>query len=233
MEFMTLVRRIRAALVALVAGLGLWLLPATAFAETGQENTTTVTLPPAPTLTVPVLPVPTLPAPTLPAASSSTGGSLTVPTLTVPQLQVPSLAVPTLTVPTLTVPQLQVPSLTVPALQVPEMPALTLPPAEQTGIASVGSTPTRPRTGNGNAAVVQSVPSQNGLISPEVLLEMLNADAESSVIELTPPQDATSTNRLPIGTFAAIGGGTALISAALSLLRRRRVEEVAATESAA
>lgn len=212
--------------------------PATAHAE-GADGVTPVTLPPAPTLTVPTLSVPTLPAAQTPSLSSATtgAGSLTVPTVSVPQLSVPSLGspggsvtvptitvpelrVPTLSVPQLEVPQLQVPSLTVPPLVAPEMPTLVVPQVPATSVTSLPAT--APRNKNGSTqGRVQSLP-QGGLIAPEVLLDMLRAAESDSVIELTPPQDATSARRLPIGTFAVGGAGALFASFVFSAARRRR-----------
>ena len=194
--------------VAFAAGFTL-LLPSPVSAESG---TTTPTLPPTPTVTVP---------------------TVTVPTVTVPQLQVPSLApasstggsltVPTITVPTIAVPQLQVPSLTVPQLQAPEMPAITAPQGLE--VASTPETSAPSRTGRASRGATTSpavAPQTYGLIAPEVLLEMIKDAQSDQVAELVPPQEATtSTNRLPIGTFAAFGGGATLIGFAVSLLRRR------------
>ena len=209
--------------VAFAAGFTL-LLPSPVSAESG---TTTPTLPPTPTVTVPTVTVPQLQVPSL-APASSTGGSLTVPTITVPtiavpQLQVPSLTVPQLQVPTLTVPQLQVPSLTVPQLQAPEMPAITAPQGLE--VASTPETSAPSRTGRASRGATTSpaaAPQTYGMIAPEVLLEMIKDAQSDQVAELVPPQEATtSTNRLPIGTFAAFGGGATLIGFAVSLLRRR------------
>lgn len=238
MSFMASPRLIGAAFV-----VALGFFPSTAHAE-GADGVTPVTLPPAPTLTVPTLSVPTLPAPqtsslsspatgsgslTVPTVSvpqlsvpslGSSGGSVTVPTITVPELRVPTLAAPTLSVPQLEVPQLSVPSLTVPPLVAPEMPTLVVP---QVPVTSVTSLPTTgPRDTNGSAqGRVQNLP-QGGLIAPEVLLDMLRAAESDSVIELTPPQDATSARRLPIGTFALGGAGALFASFVLSAARRRR-----------
>ena len=189
--------------VAFAAGFTL-LLPSPVSAESG---TTTPTLPPTPTVTVPTVTVPQLQVPSL-APASSTGGSLTVPTITVP---------------TIAVPQLQVPSLTVPQLQAPEMPAITAPQGLE--VASTPETSAPSRTGRASRGATTSpavAPQTYGLIAPEVLLEMIKDAQSDQVAELVPPQEATtSTNRLPIGTFAAFGGGATLIGFAVSLLRRR------------
>lgn len=233
MSFMASPRLIGAAFV-----VALGFFPATAHAE-GADGVTPVTLPPAPTLTVPALSVPTLPASQTPSLSSATtgAGSVTVPTITVPELRVPTLSVPSLgssggsvTVPTITVPELRVPtlatptlsvpSLTVPPLVAPEMPTLVVPQVPATSVTSLPTT--GPRNTNGSAqGRVQSLP-QGGLIAPEVLLDMLRAAESDSVIELTPPQDATSSRRLPIGTFAVGGAGALFASFVLSAVRRRR-----------
>lgn len=216
MSFMASPRLIGAAFV-----VALGFFPATAHAE-GADGVTPVTLPPAPTLTVPALSVPTLPAPQTPSLSSATtgAGSVTVPTITVPELRVPTLATPTLSVPQLEVPQISVPSLTVPPLVAPEMPTLVVPQVPATSVTSLPTT--GPRNTNGSAqGRVQSLP-QGGLIAPEVLLDMLRAAESDSVIELTPPQDATSSRRLPIGTFAVGGAGALFASFVLSAVRRRR-----------
>lgn len=213
--------------VAVAAGFAL-LLPSPASA--GSEEVTTVTLPPAPTLSVPSLTAPTLPTPQLPVpgTSSSASESLTVPTITVPQLQVPTisvpaLAVPQLQVPTISVPQLQIPTLTVPPLVAPELPAITVPQPVGVSSTPTASTPRRDRNPQGSTQVVPNVvtPQVSGLISPEMLLEMLRVQQAETAVELVAPQEATTTDRLPIGTFAAFGGGVALVSFALSLLRRR------------
>jgi hypothetical protein len=216
---MTLLRRLGAVLA---AGFGL-LLPSPAFAESGEV--TSSTLPPTQTLTVPTLTVPQLQVPVL---GSDGSGSLTVPTITVPQLQVPSIAVPaisvpTLTVPAITVPQLQVPSLTVPPLVVPELPALTVPQPTEIATTATGSSPRRApsRQNTVPAALPVVTPQVSGLVSPEMLLEMLRVQEAQTSVELVAPQEATTSDRLPIGTFAAFGGGVALVSFAMSLLRRR------------
>ena len=211
---MTLLRRLGATFA---MGFGL-LLPSPAFA--GSGDTTTPTLPPAPTLTVPQLQVPVLGSG---GSASGDSGSLTVPTITVPQLQVPTLAVPTLAVPTLTVPQLQVPSLTVPPLVIPALPALAVPQPVEIATTATGSSPrreTRPQNA-APAAASAATPQVAGLISPEMLLEMLRVQQAQTAVELVPPQEATTSNRLPIGTFAAFGGGVVMVSFAMSLLRRR------------
>lgn len=210
--------------VAFAAGFGL-LLPSPASA--GSEEVTPVTLPPAPTLSVPALTAPQMPVP-------GASGSVTVPTITVPQLQVPSISVPTiavpqLQVPSISVPQLQVPALTVPPLVVPELPAITVP--QQIEVSSTPTTPTPRRDRNPQSSAQTSsnpvTPQVSGLISPEMLLEMLRVQEAETAVELVAPQEATTTNRLPIGTFAAFGGGVALVSFALSLLRRRNDERPA------
>jgi len=160
--------------------------------------------------------VPQLSVPSL----GSPGGSVTVPTITVPELRVPTLSVPQLEVPQLEVPQLQVPSLTVPPLVTPEMPTLVVPQVPATSVTSLPTTSPRNKKGSSQGRV-QSLP-QGGLIAPEVLLDMLRAAESDSVIELTPPQDATSARRLPIGTFAVGGAGALVASFVLSAVRRRR-----------
>jgi hypothetical protein len=50
---------------------------------------------------------------------------------------------------------------------------------------------------------------------------MLRVQQVQTAVELVPPQEATTSNRLPIGTFAAFGGGVVMVSFAMSLLRRR------------
>ena len=217
--------------VAFLAGFGL-LLPSPASA--GSEMVTTVTLPPNPTLTVPTLSVPTLQTPQLPVSggsSSSGAGTLTVPTIPVPQLQIPTVQVPQLQIPTIQVPQLQIPTMSVPQLQIPtlvmpslvapDMPTLTVPPVAEIASTPPVSTPRRDRQGSAQATPRVVTPQVSGLISPEMLLEMLRVQQAETTLELVAPQEATTTNRLPIGTFAAFGGGVVLVSFALSLLRRR------------
>jgi hypothetical protein len=236
MHFVTSLRLIGAVFI-----VALGFSPATAHANDG-EGVTPVTIPSAPSLTVPTLTVPTLVVPQVsPGTSGASGaGSLTVPTITVPQLQVPTLGspgagtvtvptitvpqlqVPTLTAPSLTVPQLQVPSLTVPPLVAPEMPVIVVPEVADPETASTPTSVRRPRgNANSGSSGARTLP-QGGLIAPEVLLEMLQNDGSNSGIELTPPQEATSARRLPIGTFAAGGGAALLASFALSAVRRRR-----------
>lgn len=224
--------------VAFAAGFAL-LFPSPVFA--GSQEVTTVTLPPAPTLTVPTLSVPQLPVSGTSGSSTGGSGSLTVPTIAVPQLQVPTISapqlqvpqlqvppitVPQLQVPELQVPQLQVPSLTAPPLVAPELPAITVPQSVEITSTPTVSTPRRNRTSQGSAQSAPSnvTPQATGLISPEMLLEMLRVQEDATAVELVAPQEATTTNRLPIGTFAAFGGGVALVSFALSLLRRRNDE---------
>jgi hypothetical protein len=207
--------------VAFLVGFGL-LLPSPASA--GSEMVTTVTLPPNPTLTVPTLSVPTLQTPQLPVSggsSSSGAGTLTVPTIPVPQLQVPTIQVPQLQIPTMSVPQLQIPTLVMPSLVAPDMPTLTVPPVAEIASTPPVSTPRRDRQGSSQATPRVVTPQVSGLISPEMLLEMLRVQQAETTLELVAPQEATTTNRLPIGTFAAFGGGVVLVSFALSLLRRR------------
>lgn len=218
MSRMTLLARFG---VAFAAGFSL-LFPSPASA--GSEEVTTVTLPPAPTLSVPTLTTPQLPVPGTSGSSSSGSGSLTVPTITVPQLQVPSISVP----------QLQVPALTVPPLVVPELPALTVPQTIEVSSTPAATTPRRDRNPQGSSQVAPRVvtPQTSGLISPEMLLEMLRVQQAETAVELVAPQEATTTNRLPIGTFAAFGGGVALVSFAMSLLRRRNDERSTAETDA-
>jgi len=176
--------------------------PAAAFAAENSEDSSDLTVP---TLTVPTLTVPTLGTPQLQVPQ------LQVPQLQVPQLQVPQLQVPQLQVPQLQVPQLQVPQL--PQLQVPELPVLAAP---SVGVASPRGT--RPSV---SAPIGQVTVGSMAVVPPEALLETLRALETEEVVEMVPPQEASVDNRVPVRSFAVIGGGIAMIMFALSLLRRR------------
>ncbi|MBU6201284.1 MAG: hypothetical protein KJS90_04705 [Acidobacteria bacterium] len=136
-------------------------------------------------------------------------------------MQVPTISVPQLQVPTISVPQLQVPTLTVPPLVAPELPTLTAAQPMAVTANSVQATPRRGRQDSTRGTSTNVTPQAVGLVSPETLLGMLRVQQENAAVELVAPQEATTTDRLPIGTFAAFGGGVALVSFALSLLRRR------------
>jgi len=184
-----------------------------------------------PTITVPTITVPTIQVPSISAPTIQVP-SISAPTIQVPSISVPTIQVPTIQVPTITVPAIEVPTITVPPLETPEMPELTVPASVEVASAPAATTPRRQRQPQGTtqAAPAVVVPQVTGLISPEMLLEMLRAQQAESTVELVPPQEATSTNRLPIGNIAAFGGGMAFVGFVLSVLRRRRETAAAAAE---
>lgn len=173
--------------------------PGAASAVTGTDTPTTS----VPTLTAPTLTVPTLVVPTLP--------QVTMPSL--PQLQIPQLSTPTLQAPTLQAPTLQAPEF--PVLPTPTLPPLTLPSRPKTSAKAQRQT----------AAGAPTV--QPNVVDPQVLLNTLQGPEEPTV-ELVAPQEAATGERLPTRTIVTIGGGIALIWFALSLLRRRNDEQLAA-----